>query len=179
MELYVVIQREFTIKICRCFCVCLKYLRFFTCVSWGILPSANLIDCADNGYMSVRFFLSPLFLYFFILEFKNLFLSVLFCVLFCSLSCSSFYSFLLFFLFLSLSVHSFYFLILLIVFFSNLLFFFFLFILLYSACFSLMFYYYSIYSISVILHLFRTLCLILLCYLFCSCSSFIYTPSFW
>ena len=67
------------------------------------------------------------FLYFFILEFRNLLLSVpsvLFCLLFCSLACPSFYSFLLFFLFpvlFSPSVYSLYFLISLIIFFSNLL----------------------------------------------------------
>ena len=52
----------------------------------------------------MQFFLSPLFLYFFILEFRNLFLSVptvYSCVLFCSLSCPS-YIFLLFFLFIVL-----------------------------------------------------------------------------
>ena len=50
-----------------------------------------VVYCADNSYMSVtQFFLSPLFLYFFILKFRNLFLSVLSCVLFCSLLYISF-----------------------------------------------------------------------------------------
>ena len=74
----------------------------------------------------ILFFISPLFLCLFNLEFQNLLLSVpsvLSCVLFCSLSFPS-YSFLLFFLFpvlFSPSVYSLYFLISLNVFFSNLL----------------------------------------------------------
>ena len=63
------------------------------------------------------------------------------------------------------------------VFFSNLLSFLFslsLFLLLYSVCFSLMFYHCSICSLSV-----EVPYLILLCYLFCSCFCFPYTPSFW
>ena len=74
----------------------------------------------------ILFFISPLFLCLFNLEFQNLLLSVpsvLSCVLFCSLSFPS-YSFLLFFLFpvlFSPSVYSLYFLISLTVFFSNLL----------------------------------------------------------
>ena len=31
----------------------LRFLRFFTFVSWGILPSTNLVDCADNCYTSL------------------------------------------------------------------------------------------------------------------------------
>ena len=73
----------------------------------------------------------------------------------------------------SLSVCSLYFRISFIVFFSN--YFFSVFLLLYSVCFWLMFYYYSICSLSVILHLFRVLYLILM-----SCSSgFLYTPFLW
>ena len=49
-----------------------------------------------------------------------------------------------------------------------------LFLLLYSVCFSLMFYHCSICSLSV-----KVPYLILLCYLFCSCFCFPYTPSFW
>ena len=48
-----------------------------------------------------------------------------------------------------------------------------------SVCFSLMLYYYSICSLSISLHLFRSLYLILLCYLFCSCFCILYTSSFW
>ena len=58
-------------------------------------------SCRQLLYVT-QFFLSPLFLYFFNLEFRNLLLSVPFvlsCVLFCFLSCPSFYSFILFFLF--------------------------------------------------------------------------------
>ena len=130
------------------------------------------------------FFISPLFLSLFNLEFQNLLSSlpsVLSCVLFCSLSFIS-YSFLLFFYslfcFLPLFIHF--------IFWSPLLFsfqicypFFSLFLLLCSVCFSLMLYYYSICSLSISLHLFRSLYLILLCYLFCSCFCFLYTSSFW
>ena len=131
------------------------------------------------------FFVSPLFLCLFNLEFQNLLLcvpSVLSCVLFCSLSLfhptlfySSFYSL---FFFLPLFIHF--------IFWSPLLFsfqdfypFFSLFLLLCAVCFSLMLYYYSICSLSISLHLFRSLYLILLCYLFCSCFCFLYTSSFW
>ena len=138
----------------------LWFSQFFTSAPWGILPSTSLIDPADNSYIYItHFFLSPPFLFFFILEFRNLFLSVssdLYCVLFCSLLVhpSLFFSTL-----LSLpgsvfshSVYSLHFLIL-IVFFSNLLFFS-LSLLLYSTYLSLMFYCYWICSLFVILHLF-------------------------
>ena len=83
---------------------------------------------------------------------------------------SSFYS-----LFCFLPVYSLYFLISLIVFFSDLLSFVFsLFLLLYSACFSLMLYSYSICSLSISLHPFRSLYIILLYYLFCSCLFSLY-----
>ena len=62
------------------------------------------LSCRQELYLT-QLFLSLLFLYSFIPEFRNLFLSVLsvlFCILLCSLSCSSFYYFLLLFLFLVL-----------------------------------------------------------------------------
>lgn len=49
----------------------LWFLRFFTIVPWGISPSTKLVDCAGNSYMSFSFFFLP---FFFILEFRNLFL---------------------------------------------------------------------------------------------------------
>ena len=52
-------------------------------------------------------------------------------------------------------------------------------LLLYSVSFSLILYYYSICSLSISLHLFRSLYLILFSYLFCSCFCFLYTSSFW
>ena len=58
-------------------------------------------------------------------------------------------------------------------------FFFSLFVLLYSVCFSLMFFFYLICSLSISLHLVRSLYLILLCYVFCSCFCFHCTSSFW
>ena len=81
-------------------------------------------SCRQLLYVTL-FFISPLFLYFFNLEFQNLLSvpSVLSCDLFCSLS-FPFYSCLLFFLFpvlFSPSLYSLYFLISLIVFFSNML----------------------------------------------------------
>ena len=51
--------------------------------------------------------------------------------------------------------------------------FFSLFLLCCYLCFSLMLYYYSLCSLSVILHLFWALYLILICYLFCSCFCFL------
>ena len=93
----------------------------------SILPSTNLVDHADNCYMSFSFFF---LLFFYISSFWNLEISCYLFLLFfpsfvpfCSLSYSSFYSFLLFFLFpvlFSPSVYSLYFLTSLIVFFSNL-----------------------------------------------------------
>ena len=65
-------------------------------------------SCRLQLYVT-QIFLSPFFLYFFILKFRNLFLSVppvLSCVFFCSLSPPPFYSFLLFFLLRVLSSSS-------------------------------------------------------------------------
>ena len=56
--------------------------------------------------------------------------------------------------------------------------FFSLFLLLYSVCFSLMLYYYSICCLSISLHLFSSLYLILLCYHFCSRFSFLHIYTF-
>ena len=139
----------------------LWFLQFFTSASWGILPSTNLIDPADNSYIYItQFFLSPPFLFFFILELRNQFLSVssdLYCVIFCSLLLL--HPPLFFSTVLSLpgsvfshSGYSLHFLIF-IVFFSNLLFFS-LSLFLYSTYLSLMFYWYSICSVFLILHLF-------------------------
>ena len=95
-------------------------------VSLEIFPQQKSCwPCRQLLYLTL-FFISPLFLCLFNLEFQNLLLSVpsvLSCVLFCSLSFPS-YSFLLFFLstvLFSPSLYSFYFLISLIVFFLDLL----------------------------------------------------------
>ena len=156
-------------------------------------------SCRLQLYVT-QIFLFPLFPYFFILEFRNLFLSipsVLSCVLFCSLSCPS-YSFLLFFLFPVLFVHS---LFIHFIFWSPLLFSFQIcypfsfFLLLYSGCFSLMLYYCSICSLSVrALYLLLPCCCFLysaflllsllfslfICYSYSYCWFFFYilTPSF-
>ena len=101
-----------------------------SCGSWlvslEIFPQQRSCwPCRQLLYLT-PFFISPLFLCLFNLEFQNLLLSVpsvLSCVLFCSLSFPS-YSFLLFFLstvLFSPSLYSFYFLISLIVFFLDLL----------------------------------------------------------
>ena len=86
----------------------LRFLRFFTSVSWGILPSTNLVDCSDNCYTS-RIFSFFLFSIFFSLEFKKLFFfsvpSVLFCVL-SALSCFLFKSAFHLFLFSDYSILS-------------------------------------------------------------------------
>ena len=39
----------------------LRFLRFFTSVPWGFLPSTNLVDCADNCYTSLIFSFFPFF----------------------------------------------------------------------------------------------------------------------
>ena len=125
---------------------------------------------------SVQHQISPLLLFFFILEFENLFLSV------ASILCFS--SFLLFILFillffstllsvpcsiLSLSIDSLYFLISLSFFFLNLPPYLFSFpITLLCLLLPSVLLLYSIYFFSVILHHFRAFYLILLSYLFCS-----------
>ena len=138
----------------------LWFLRFFTCVSWGVSQHKSCWSCRQLLYVTL-FFISPLFLCLFNLEFQNLLLPVpsvlsfsflltifsilLFSTLF-SIPCSVF----------SLFIHF--------ISWSPLLFsfqicypFFSLFLLLYSACFSLMLYSYSICSLSISLHLFRSL----------------------
>ena len=67
----------------------LWFSRFFTCVSWGILPSTNLVDRPDYSFTSLRFFF---LLFSYVSLSKNLDIWSL-----CSLSCPSFYSFLLLF----------------------------------------------------------------------------------
>ena len=106
----------------------LRFLRFFTCVSWGIFPLQILLIEQTTAIRHSIFCFSSFFLCLFNLEFQNLLLcvpSVLSCVLFCSLSLSfPSYFFLLFVLFpvlFSPSVYSIYFLISLIIFFSRLL----------------------------------------------------------
>ena len=165
----------------------LRFLRFFTCVSWGIFPLQILLIVQTTAIRHSIFCFSSFFLCLFNLEFQYLLLcvpSVLSCVLFCSLSLSLFHptffysSFYSLFFFLPLFIHF--------IFWSPLLFsfqdfyhFFSLFLLLCAVCFSLMLYYYSICSLSISLHLFRSLYLLLLCYLFCSCFCFLYTSPFW
>ena len=154
----------------------LSLLRYF--------PSRNLVDRADNCYTSLYFLF---LLFFFVYSIQNFkiccYLFLLFFPVFFSalypfhpiLFYSSFYPL---FCFLPLFIRF--------IFLSPLLFsfqicylFFSLFLLLCSVCFSLMLYYYSVCSLSISLHLFRSLYLILLCYLFCSCFCFLYTSSFW
>ena len=62
----------------------LRFLQFFTSVSWGILPSTNLADCADNCYTSLIFSFF-LFSIFFTLKFKK---KLFFLSSFYSLLCS-------------------------------------------------------------------------------------------
>ena len=162
----------------------LRFLRFFTCVSWHILPSTKLVDCADINYTSFSFFL----LFFYISLLWNLeicsYLFLLFYLVFFSTLCPA-HPFILFyssfcFLFCSLPLFiNFIFWFILLFSFQICYPFFSILLLLYSVCFSLLFYYYSICSVSVILHLFRALYLTRLCYVFCSCFCLFYTPSFW
>ena len=124
-------------------------------VSLEVFPQHK--SCRQLLYVTL-FFISPLFLCLFNLEFQNLLLSVpsvLSCVLFFSLFFPS-YSVLLFFLIpvlFSPSVYSLYFLISLIVFFSN------LFFLFKSVLFK------SVLFFQI--------------YFFCSCFCFLYRSSFW
>ena len=97
----------------------LKFLRFFTCVSWGILSAQILLIVQTTVIRHSVFHFSS----FSIFLQSRISKSVISCDLFCSLS-FPFYSCLLFFLFpvlFSPSLYSLYFLISLIVFFSNLL----------------------------------------------------------
>ena len=163
----------------------LRFLRFFTCVSWGIFPSQILLIEQTTAIRHSIFCFSSFSMF---IQ-SRISKSVVMCS-FCSFLCSfllslslfhptlfysSFYSL---FFFLPLFIHF--------IFWSPLLFsfqdfypFFSLFLLLCAVCFSLMLYYYSVCSLSISLHLFRSLYLILLCYLFCSCFCFLYTSSFW
>ena len=143
-------------------------------------PSTNLVDHADNCYTSLYFYFSSfsMFIQSRILKLVVIcsccsflfLLSTFFILLFStllSISCSVF----------SLFIHF--------IFWSPLFSFqicypfFSLFVLLCSVCFSLMLYSHSICSLSISLHLFRSLYLIILRYLFCSCFCFLYTSSFW
>ena len=63
------------------------FCGFHLCLSKYSPRHKSLWPSRQQPYVT-RVFLSPLFLYFFVLEFRNLFLSVPF-VLFCSLSCPS------------------------------------------------------------------------------------------
>ena len=154
-------------------CSLLRFLRFFTCVSWGISSAQILLIVETTAIRHSIFYFSSFSMF---IQ-SRISKSVVICS-FCSFLCS----FLLFFLFpvlFSPSVYSFYFLISLIVFFSDLLSFLFSFPITLFCLFSLMLCYYSICSLSISLHLFRSLYLILLCHLFCSCFCFLYTSSFW
>ena len=129
-----------------------EYWRFFlygSCgsalVSLEVCSPTQILLIFQTSTIRHSVFSFSFNLYFFILEFRNLFFiwssySFLCSPLLSPLSYPSFCSFLLFFLFLALfspSVYSLYFLIFLIVFFYL---FFSIFLLLYSVCFSLLFY---------------------------------------
>ena len=159
----------------------MRFLWFFTSVSWGISPAQILLIVQTTA--TRHYFLFLLIFCLFNLEFQNLLLSVP-SVLSCSFLLCIF-SILLFSTLLSISCSVFS-LFIQFIFWSPLWFsfqicypFFSLFLLLCSVCFSLMLYYYSICSPSTSLDLFRSLYLILLCYFFCSCFCFLYTSSFW
>ena len=148
-------------------------------MSLEVFPSTNLVDRADNCYTSLYFLFLLFFYVYSILFFSSpLFLCLFFSALYLfhpTLFYSSFYSL---FCCLPLFIHF--------NFWSPLFFsfqicypFFSLFLLLCSVGSSLMLSYYSICSFSISLHLFRSLYLIFLCYLFCSCFCFLYTSSFW
>ena len=152
-------------------------------VSLEVFPQhKSCWSCGQLLYVTL-FFISPLFPCLFNLEFQNLLLSVP-SVPSCSFLLSIF-SIQLFSTLLSIpcSVFSLY----LFALFSDLPYCFlfksvilsFSLLLLCSVCFSLKLYSYSICSLSISRHTFRSLYLILLCYLFCSCFCFLYISSFW
>ena len=161
----------------------LRFLRFFTCVFWGISPAQIFVIVLTTAIRHSVFYFSSFSMF---IQ-SRISKSVVICS-FCSflffsplylfhptLFYSSFYSL---FCFLPLFIRF--------IFWSPLLFsfqicypFFSLFLLLCSVCFSLMLYSYSICSLSISLHPFRSLYLILLCYLFYSCFCFLYISSFW
>ena len=173
-----------TIAYCLKITNCISYKsRGSSLVSLEVFPQHNLLIVQTTAILCHSiFFISPLFLF---IQ-SRISKSVVICP-FCSFLCSfvlSFLSILLFSTLLSIpcSVFS---LFIHFIFWSPLFSFqicysfFSLFLILCFACFSLMLYYYSICSLSISLHLFRSPYLILLCYLFCSCFSFLYTSSFW
>ena len=102
------------------------FLRFFTCVSWGISPAQILLIMHTTAICHSIFYFSSSFMFIQSRISKSLVIRF-FCSFMCYFLLSIFsilYSFLLFFLFpvlFSPSVYSLYFLISLIVFFSNLL----------------------------------------------------------
>ena len=104
----------------------LRFLRFFTCVSWGISPAQILLIMQKTAICHSIFYFSSFSMFIQSRISKSLVICF-FCSFLCSFLLSIFsilYSFLLFFLFpvlFSPSVYSLYFLISLIVFFSNLL----------------------------------------------------------
>ena len=63
----------------------LLFLQFFRCITWGIFPSANLVHCEDSSYVA-QIFVSPFFLFFFIMEFRKQYVTfiLLFCFIFWS-----------------------------------------------------------------------------------------------
>ena len=156
------------------------FLRFFTCVSWGISSAQILLIVQTTAIRHSIFYFSSFSMFIQsriskpVVICSFLFFSPLY-LFHPTLFYSSFYSL---FCFLPLFIHF--------IFWSPLWFsfqicypFFSLFLLLCSVCFSLMLCSYSICSLSISLHPFRYLYLILLCYLFCSCFCFLYTSSFW
>ena len=157
----------------------MRSLPFFACVSWGIFPSTNLVDSAENRHTSISF---CSLLFFYISSFWDLEICSYLLCFFCSFLCSFLLSILSILQLLSTLLS----LLVQLIFWFPLLSsfqicspFFSPFLLFYCFCFSVMFYYYSIWLLSVIHHLFRALCLILFCYIFYSCFCFLYTSSFW
>ena len=63
----------------------LLFLQFFRCITWGIFPSTNLVHCEDSSYVA-QIFVSPFFLFFFIMEFRKQYVTfiLLFCFIFWS-----------------------------------------------------------------------------------------------
>ena len=149
---------------------------------FGYFPSTNLADRADNCSTSLYFlfFLFSMFVQsgiskpviysfcFFLCSFLLSIFSILFFSNLLFIPCSVFFLFIHFIFWFPLLPS-----------FQICYPFFSLFLLLYSVYFSLILCYFSICFLSINLHFFRSLYLILLYYIFCSCFCFLYSSSFW
>ena len=156
-------------------CSLLQFLWFFTCVSRGILPSTDLVKGADDCYMSLSFSFSSFSMFPHSVIKKSVFIFSFF-----SFLCSSLLSILSMLLFFSalLSVPCSVFSLCLFTLFSDLLYCYHLLSFLFSfpvALFCLLLaYVLLLFTLFYFCYSSILLCLILLCYLICSCFCFLH-----